>query len=880
MHILSATPNLVVELTHETILLGANANTNGNVTNIDHPAINDRPELKLFLSHELSGNYIKTFGVFYSGGQWRIFNEDRSPIIAGLKFHVLAYEPGDNVFNHTSSSINIVGNRTRIDHPQLNDVPAAKLVVTHDWTVGREYQDKRVGVWYDGSRWTIYNQDRSTMDVDVNYNVLFDTDGMSILTHETDPTNIIPEFRYTQVDHPNLNGLPGLHLVATHDFDSNGPYLDAHLAIWYAAGKWNLVQDGEDFVPGQRFHILVGRQSDEPDLIPSTLDVPVSACVGEDIGPATSLVVSNQGGSNAGAFSVAYYLSTDTILDSQDVILTGGQYQIGSLNTEESATVPAFENKIPTGVLPGDYYLFVVVDDLENIDESLELNNKAYKAISITRCPAVVEWNTPAPIVYGAALGNQELNASATIAGTYVYNPPSGSEPDAGPQLLKVTFTPDDQQRYSATTKTVELTVTPALLTIRADDKSRFVGQPNPPLTTTYSGFVRGDNVGSLDTLPVLSVSVTLDSDPGDYPITVTGGSDANYTIDRIDGTLTILSKAILRVVAEDKVMFEGSEVPPLTLRYSGFLGEDSASSLLKQPTVATVATPQSVVGTYPITVSEGSDSRYELILEGGTIHVLEPQADAVDAISAGSTIFDGACSIVYPHEPRFTESIAMTVEAWVWREDIDSCETIVGNNRTQSMWFGTCPNLRFYRSGNLYADSSIQVPEGIWTHVAASYDGEHVTFFLNGVKIDRRSLAHSGLGGENPLYLGEDVGALKFHGRLDEVRLWNYARKEGEINRMMAREVFAEEGLSAVFHDGGAREGLLGSRAVSSGCNASADHALEGELSDEVKTLIQETHDLLPKVQLRKRVHEGGSEIGVSVEFQRSDMFIGGGKR
>ena len=37
------------------------------------------------------------------------------------------------------------------------------------------------------------------------------------------------------------------------------------------------------------------------------------------------------------------------------------------------------------------------------------------------------------------------------------------------------------------------LQITPAVLTVTADDKSRVYGNPNPVLTARYSGFVNGD---------------------------------------------------------------------------------------------------------------------------------------------------------------------------------------------------------------------------------------------------------------------------------------------------------------------------------------------------------------------------------------------------
>ena len=44
-------------------------------------------------------------------------------------------------------------------------------------------------------------------------------------------------------------------------------------------------------------------------------------------------------------------------------------------------------------------------------------------AITVTKATPVITWATPADIVYGTALGATQLNATATVPGTFVYTP-------------------------------------------------------------------------------------------------------------------------------------------------------------------------------------------------------------------------------------------------------------------------------------------------------------------------------------------------------------------------------------------------------------------------------------------------------------------------
>ena len=87
------------------------------------------------------------------------------------------------------------------------------------------------------------------------------------------------------------------------------------------------------------------------------------------------------------------------------------------------------------------------------------------------------------------------------------------------------------------------LTVTQAVLTVKADDQGRTYGAPNPILTASYSGFVNGQDASILSGSPALN-TVGSATPVGSYPITVAQGdlsvSDTNYTLALVNGTLTV----------------------------------------------------------------------------------------------------------------------------------------------------------------------------------------------------------------------------------------------------------------------------------------------------------------------------------------------------
>lgn len=87
-------------------------------------------------------------------------------------------------------------------------------------------------------------------------------------------------------------------------------------------------------------------------------------------------------------------------------------------------------------------------------------------------------------------------------------------------------------------------TVGQAVLSVRADNLARPVGDPNPPLTATISGFVNGENLATSGVTgePALSTTATPASPAGAYPISVSIGTlaAANYSFTFTAGTLTV----------------------------------------------------------------------------------------------------------------------------------------------------------------------------------------------------------------------------------------------------------------------------------------------------------------------------------------------------
>ncbi len=169
--------------------------------------------------------------------------------------------------------------------------------------------------------------------------------------------------------------------------------------------------------------------------------------------------------------------------------------------------------------------------------------------LTVTSALPVLSWGSPLAIAYGTALSSTQLNASANVAGTFVYSPTNGTILSAGSnQILRVSFIPTNSN-YATGMASVFLSVAKAPLTVTAVDAARVVGATNPVFRATMTGFVNGDTTNVVTGSPALSTAADASSPAGVYPISCAIGSLAasNYSFSLVSGSLSVTS-AILQI--------------------------------------------------------------------------------------------------------------------------------------------------------------------------------------------------------------------------------------------------------------------------------------------------------------------------------------------
>jgi hypothetical protein len=187
------------------------------------------------------------------------------------------------------------------------------------------------------------------------------------------------------------------------------------------------------------------------------------------------------------------------------------------------------------------------------------------------------------------------------------------------------------------------LAVTPAPLTVTADNLSKVYGAAVPTLTYAITGFVAGDGPSVVSGTPALTTTATAASGVAGspYAIDVAIGTlaAANYRFPNLVHGALAVTPAPLTVTADSKTMAYGAKVPTLTYKLTGLVNGDTLSVVSGSPALTTTATSQSHVAgnPYPINVAQGtlSAANYTFTTFAAGSLKITPAALAINANDA-----------------------------------------------------------------------------------------------------------------------------------------------------------------------------------------------------------------------------------------------------
>ena len=293
----------------------------------------------------------------------------------------------------------------------------------------------------------------------------------------------------------------------------------------------------------------------------------------------------------------------------------------------------------------------------------------ASATISLTKATPTVTFNAPASIVFGTPLSAAQLDATASVPGTFLYSPAAGVVLPAGSnQVLAAVFTPTDTTDYNTATAATQVTVTSAAPTFSSLAASQTIAYGQATITasgtlaagtTIPAGSSVAITVGSIAATAVVgsngtfSVAVPVATLPvGTYPITYTFVGTANFA------SATNAATALTVVKANQTI---ATFSPPASATYGTtfHLNVASTSGLPVTLTATNAIVVAVATGGYNITPTSGTNNVVLTASQPG-----DANHTAAAVVSATITATKAQATVVLPNLGIFYDGNAHTVTA------------------------------------------------------------------------------------------------------------------------------------------------------------------------------------------------------------------------
>ncbi len=195
----------------------------------------------------------------------------------------------------------------------------------------------------------------------------------------------------------------------------------------------------------------------------------------------------------------------------------------------------------------GQYPITLAAGTLSAANYSFNLVSGSNVSI-VTPVAQTINFAPIAGVAYGAAPITLAAVSSSGLGVSYAVVGPASLSGNVltihGAGTVTVTASQAGNTTYGPASPVAQsFNVSPAVLTVTANDASRTNDTQNPAFTYTIIGFVNGDAANiAVSGTPALTTTATVSSPVGTYPIAAAIGNltAANYTFNLVAGTLTI----------------------------------------------------------------------------------------------------------------------------------------------------------------------------------------------------------------------------------------------------------------------------------------------------------------------------------------------------
>ncbi|MDN7350012.1 beta strand repeat-containing protein [Acetobacter senegalensis] len=535
----------------------------------------------------------------------------------------------------------------------------------------------------------------------------------------------------------NGDTISGVNLTTTATGASGvGTYgITASGAVGYGLGNYTIAyQPGTLSIDPATLTVTAGSGTSVYGEAVSTPGYKVSGLVNGDTVTAVSVDNTASSTSAVGDYAVNASGATGSGLGNYDVKYVSGDWSI----TPQTLTVKAGSGSVEYGQTAGGYGFtasgLMNNDTITSVTLSTPATSKssvgqyainASDAVGTGLSNYVIDYKsgtltiTPAPLTVTAGSGTSVYGTTPsaagysvaglvngdTVSGVSVNQPVTGASGVGQYATTASNAVGTGLGNYTIDYENGNWNVTPATLTIAANDATSIYGQAPKTAGFAVSGLVNGDAVSSVD----LTTKATAASSVGDYVVNVSGATGTglgNYDITYKSGTLTIDPAAlIVTALNQNSTYGQNPALGTTSFTADGLVNGDTISGVR----LTTAATGASGVGQYGIVASNASGvglGNYAITYQNGTLTV-DP---------AALTVIAGNGTSVYG---RQAELPGWTVNGLVNGDRVTSVNVDVGH--TVASGVGTYVTTASGATGTGLGNYTISYQNGSWTVTPAT---------------------------------------------------------------------------------------------------------------------------------------------------------------
>jgi hypothetical protein len=311
--------------------------------------------------------------------------------------------------------------------------------------------------------------------------------------------------------------------------------------------------------------------------------------------------------------------------------------------------------------------------------------------------------------------------------------------------------------------------------------------------TASASGAVEWYNLSTGGSPLVSSSNYTLNMSAGTYTY-YTGALNANNCRSAIRTPVVLTVNASPSIMVPNGAICSGSS---FTLAPTGAVTYTySSGSAVVSPTTQT---SYSVTGT-------GSNGCVSLTPAVSTVSVNVCTPAAALNFDGVDDFVDGGIGVTNALKGKDK----LTVEAWVYPTQNTAGASIIGNHQSNTQFNvqqTTANQFNFFIGFGTYGvtTASNSVVLNTWQHIAGVFDDNVLKFYINGVLSGTTAVPSSyvlNMSCNTNMWIGKSAFVEFFQGNVDEVRVWDVARTQCEINTYKNCEIpTTASGLLANYH-------------------------------------------------------------------------------